>query len=130
METDDRLPDTTDNEQPRATPGLFRNYISFIGFLIAAASFTSILLLVSLAMFDRIDNPYTDLVTFIFVPSILVFGLFVAVVGALLERRRRRTVHPDDIKAFPIIDLNDKSRRRRFAAFLLASFAFLFMANL
>jgi len=128
METDDRLPDTTDNEQPRATPGLFRNYISFIGFLIAAASFTSILLLVSLAMFDRIDNPYTDLVTFIFVPSILVFGLFVAVVGALLERRRRRTVHPDDIKAFPIIDLNDKSRRRRFAAFLLASFAFLFMS--
>ena len=128
METDEPVAEATQDRPIEKSPGLFRNYISYIGFLIAAAAFTSVLLLLLLELTDPIKNPYTDLVTFIFVPSILVFGIIVAVVGALLERRRRRTMHPDDIKPFPVIDLNDKARRRRLAAFILVSFAFLFMS--
>src|SRR3954471_2633691 len=114
--------------QPVKVPSLFQNYISYFGLLIAAASLTSIILLLLLEFTSRFDNPYTDLIIFIFVPSILVFGLVIAFFGAFLERRKRRTMHPDDIGKFPVIDLNDPGRRRRFVAFLLITFAFLFMS--
>jgi hypothetical protein len=114
--------------QPVKAPSLFQNYISYFGLLIAAASLTSIVLLLLLQFTSRFDNPYTDLIIFIFVPSLLVFGLVVAFFGAFLERRKRRTMHPDDIGKFPVIDLNDPGRRRRFVAFLMITFAFLFMS--
>src|SRR6478735_5222035 len=116
---------TNTEEQPAAiaTPSLFQNTISYIGFLIAAASFTSILLLILLASFSTHDNPYADLVIYIFVPSILGFGLFVAVVGALIERRRRKRSKPGEFTAYPVIDLNNPRRRRSFVAFILLAFA-------
>jgi nitrate/TMAO reductase-like tetraheme cytochrome c subunit len=107
---------------------LFRNYISFIGFAVAAASLTSITLLVLLEFYSQFDNPYTDLITFIFVPSILVFGLFVAFAGALWERRRRGCIAPEDLKPFPIFDLNDPARRRSLLVFIVISFSFLFIS--
>jgi len=120
---------TETKEQPAIqTPSLFQNTISYIGFLIAAASFTSILLLILLATFSTHDNPYADLVIYIFVPSILGFGLFVAVVGALIERRRRRRSKPGEFTAYPVIDLNNPRRRRSFVAFILLAFAFLFVS--
>jgi hypothetical protein len=120
----DETPDTkSTNARP---PSLLQNYISFIGIAIAAASLTSfgLLLLVGLS---SSDNPYTDLITFIFVPSILVFGLFVTLAGALWERRRRRLRSHDEIPAYPILDLNDPRRRRSMIAFMCISFIFLFM---
>ncbi|HYJ92853.1 MAG TPA: NapC/NirT family cytochrome c [Pyrinomonadaceae bacterium] len=109
-------------------PSLFRNYISFCGFAIAAASLTSIALLILLEFYSTIDNPYTDLVTFIFVPSILGFGLFVAFAGALWERHQRRHIAPKDLKPFPILDLNDPRRRRSFFLFIVVAFGFLFIS--
>src|ERR1043166_6737927 len=107
-------------------PSLLRNYVSFIGIAIAAASLTSfgLLLLVGLS---SAENPYTDLITFIFVPSILIFGLFIVFVGALWERRRRRLRSHDEVAAYPILDLNDPRRRRSLIAFMCLSFAFLFL---
>jgi hypothetical protein len=109
-------------------PSLFRNYLSFFGFAIAAASFTSVVLLILLELFSEFDNPYTDLVTFIFVPSIMVFGLLIAFAGALWERRRRRYIHPSEFKRFPVLDLNDPSRRRSLAVFMVVTFGFLFIS--
>jgi len=54
------------------------------------ASLTSILLLFVIEITSPDDNPYTVLVTYILLPSILGFGLFLFFLGALLERRRRR----------------------------------------
>src|SRR5580765_8918120 len=85
----------------RRVPGLLRNYISFIGFAVIAASLTSFVLLLLVGL-GSIDNPYTDLITFIFVPSILGFGIFVVLVGALWERHRRRNKSNDEIAAYPI----------------------------
>lgn len=118
----------SETRPPKTTPSLFRNYVSFIGFAIAAASLTSIALLILLEFYSQFDNPYTDLITFIFVPSILVFGLFVAFAGALLERRRRRHIAPEDLKAFPILDLNDPRRRQTLLLFMIVTFGFLFIS--
>ncbi|MEP6849939.1 MAG: NapC/NirT family cytochrome c [Acidobacteriota bacterium] len=114
----------------RPTPSLLRNYISFTGFAIIAASLTSITLLILIELTGSSgDNPYSDLITFILIPSILGFGIFVVLVGALWERRRRRLYSDDEIPAYPVLDLNDPRRRRTFLVFLCVAFAFLFISG-
>jgi len=117
---------SSDRSVERRVPGLLRNYISFIGFAVIAASLTSFTLLLLVGL-GSTENPYTDLITFILVPSVLGFGIFVVLVGALWERHRRRNRSPDEIAAYPILDLNDPRRRRSLIVFMCVSFMFLFM---
>ena len=125
----EETPNRSNEDEPKVkAPSLLRNYISFAGIAIAAASLTSIVLLILMELSGGTENPYTDLITFIFVPSILVFGLFVALVGALIERRRRRNNPGDSIAPYPVLDLNDPRRRRSFLVFLVLGFMFLFMS--
>ena len=109
-------------------PSLLRNYFSFAGIAIVAASLTSIALLILMEISGGTENPYTDLITFIFIPGILVFGLCVVLAGALLERRRRRKNPEAAVARYPILDLNDPRRRRSFLVFLVLAFVFLFMS--
>ena len=104
------------------TPSLLRNYISLAGIAIAAASLTSIGLLILMELSSGVDNPYTVLVTYILLPGVLVFGIFLMIVGALLERRKRRKYPDSHIPAYPVIDLNDPSRRRTLIMFLFARY--------
>ncbi len=97
---------------PPISGGLLRNYISFIGMAIATAALTSIGLLVLIELSSGADNPYTVLVTYILLPSILIFGLAVLALGALLERRRRLKNPDAGIPTFPVLDLNNPARRR------------------
>jgi hypothetical protein len=124
-----------DEPTPEATPdtprraSLLRNYISFIGIAIAAASLTSIALLILIELSSPTsDNPYTVLVTYILLPAILVFGIFLILVGMLIERRRRRRNPDAHIPTYPVLDLNDASRRRSFVVFLCLAFIFLFIS--
>jgi hypothetical protein len=109
-------------------PSLLRNYVSFIGIALAAASLTSIALLVLIELSSGDDNPYTVLVTYILLPSVLVFGIVVILAGAWLERRRRRNDPDAHIRPYPVLDLNDPSRRRTAIVFLCLSFVFLFLS--
>jgi nitrate/TMAO reductase-like tetraheme cytochrome c subunit len=123
-----RCPDESNVEGP-PPPSLLRNYISFAGWAIVAASLTCIALLILIDVTGSAgDNPYSDLITFILLPSILIFGLVVVLVGALWERRRRRHLSHDQIAAYPVLDLNDPRRRRAFLVFLCTAFAFLFLS--
>ena len=82
------VPDEPTPEAAADTPrraSLLRNYISFIGIAIAAASLTSIALLILIELSSPTsDNPYTVLVTYILLPAILVFGIFLILVGMLI----------------------------------------------
>src|ERR1051325_1389008 len=109
-------------------PSLFRNYLSFAGAAIVAASLTSIVLLVLLEFTSALENPYLGIFTYIIFPGVLIFGLLVILLGMLLERRRRRHISPSDITAYPLLDLNDPRRRRAFLTFLGLSFLFIFMS--
>ncbi|MDI1243455.1 MAG: NapC/NirT family cytochrome c [bacterium] len=122
-------PKRADEEQlKQKVPSLLRNYVSFAGIAVVAASFTSIVLLILMELSGGTENPYTDLITFVFVPSILVFGLFIVLVGALLERRRRRANPEAGVAQFPVLDLNDPQRRRSLLVFMILAFVFLFMS--
>ena len=129
MSEEPEIAQEADSKVKPSKTSLLRNYISFAGFAIAASSLTCILLLILIELTGSSgDNPYRDLITFIFFPSILGFGLFVVLVGALLERRRRRRSGAVEIPTFPVLDLNDPRRRRSFLIFLCLAFAFLFMS--
>ncbi|HKP68678.1 MAG TPA: NapC/NirT family cytochrome c [Pyrinomonadaceae bacterium] len=122
-------PPAEETPEPKVKlPSLLRNYISFIGGAIAIAALTSILLLIAIELFGREhDNPYAVLVTYILLPSILGFGIFIILVGMIFERRRRRKNPDIHMATYPILDLNDPARRRSLVVFLILGFLFLFM---
>src|SRR5437868_402260 len=115
---------TMDDAMPPRAPrtNLLRNWISFIGVSIFAAGLTSFVLLFLVQFSGGVENPYSDLVTYIFVPSVMGFGLAVAGLGTLIERRRRRYRAHDEVPAYPIIDLNDATRRRKILVMLCLAF--------
>jgi hypothetical protein len=109
-------------------PTLFRNYISFAGIAIGAASLTSIILLFLIEITSGDENPYTVLVTYILLPSVLVFGIALMLFGALWERRRRRRSPDASLPAYPVLDLNDPRKRRSFVVAMCLTLAFLFIS--
>lgn len=109
--------------EPRP-PSLFRNYISFVGAAIVIASFVSVALLFLIEITSKAENPYLGILTYIILPSILIFGLVVVVVGRIIERRRRHWASPGQISAYPKLDLNDPGSRRAFFIFLVITFVF------
>jgi hypothetical protein len=113
-------------DQPATTkaPSLFRNYISFVGGAIVIASLVSIVLLFLIEISSHAENPYLGILTYIILPTILLFGLFVVIVGRVLERRRRHRTAPTEHPAYPKLDLNDPNSRRAFFIFLVITFVF------
>jgi nitrate/TMAO reductase-like tetraheme cytochrome c subunit len=114
-----------ETSDPHVPPNLLRNFISFVGIIIAAAAITSFFLLFLLEMTGKNENPYSVLVTYILVPSILMVGLVVALAGAIIERRRRRSRSPGEVAKYPVLDLNDPHRRRTMTTMLLLAFVFI-----
>lgn len=113
----------SDEEAVPKTPSLFRNYISFVGAAITIACLASVSLLFMIEITSHQENPYLGILTYVILPSIMLFGFFVIAVGMFFERRRRRRASPSDILAYPKLDLNDPHARR-------AAFIFLFITSL
>ncbi len=107
-------------------PSLFRNYISYFGLALVFASVTSFVLLMLIELFDPSENPYTALITFIAIPTVVVVGLVITAGGLLWERHRRLQMTDEQIAAFPVIDLNNPKRRRALIVFMGVGFLFLF----
>ena len=105
-------------------PSLLRNYISFVGAAIVIASLASVVLLFLIEITSHNENPYLGILTYIIFPAILIFGLFIVVVGMILERRRRHRGQPEQIAAYPRLDLNDPRSRHAFLTFLIVTFFF------
>src|SRR5687768_3666015 len=117
-----------DSKTPTKAPTLFRNYVSFAGAVIVAASLASIILLFLIEFTKAAENPYLGIVTYVILPSFLILGIVVIVVGMLVERRRRRLRPESEIAAYPKIDLNDPRQRRIAFSLVGASFIFIFMS--
>lgn len=120
--------ETIEEKKEIKVPSLLHNYISFAGIAIAVASLASIVLLFLIEFTGQSEQPYLGILTYILLPGVLLFGLFVVLVGVLYERRRRRKLTPEQIAAFPVLDFNDPRRRRTFLVFITASFLFLLVS--
>jgi hypothetical protein len=109
-------------------PSLYHNYVSFLGTVIAAGSIVGITLLFLLELTGQATQPYLGIFTYIMLPGVMMFGMAVVALGMFRERRRRRDMTPEEILAFPVLDLNDPRRRRAMLGFLVASVMFLFIS--
>ena len=116
------------DKAPTPAPTLFRNYISFAGAVLVAASLASIFLLFLIEITKASDNQYLGIITYVILPAFLILGLVIVVVGMLLERRRRRLRPDSEITPYPRIDLNDPRQRRIALTLVGASFIFIFMS--
>jgi len=121
----DEVNHSTKTARTAKTVTLFRNYISFAGSVIVAASFVSIVMLIMIELTRSGDNPYLGIITYVLLPSFLILGLIIVVVGMVIERRRRRRDPDSPISEYPRIDFNDSRQRR--IAFTLAGIAFVFV---
>lgn len=119
---------TSSTKEKTKEPTLFRNFISFLGLAVIVASITSIIFLFMLEITGANDKPYLGIFTYIIFPSIMMFGIFITLVGALFERRRRRKYALTKSSAYPTIDLNDPKRRRSVLAFLACTLVFIFVS--
>lgn len=113
-----------DQPELTKTPSLLRNYVSFVGAAIGIAAIASGTLLFLMEITSTGENPYLGILTYIVFPTFLMFGLLLGGLGMLLERRRRRKHAPEEILAYPKLDLNDPRARRAFLIFLVITFFF------
>ena len=123
---EEKRPEDEQTPEPKA-PSLFRNYLSFAGAALVAASLTSIVMLFLIELTSHGDNPYLGILTYIILPGFMALGIFVVLLGMWRERRRRR-YSAASMTAYPVLDLNDPRRRRNFLGFVAAVFIFIFMS--
>ena len=73
---------------------MFRSLMShplgFMGVLLATVSSVMFLLLLSLEVLGRLDNPYIGILTFMVLPGLFVLGLVLMPIARLLEVRARK----------------------------------------
>ncbi len=123
---EDELNDDKATAIATKSPSLLRNYISFVGLAIAMAGLVSLTLLFLLELTGSSDQPYLGILIYVLFPGVFITGMFIAAIGMLFERRRRRRAPEAQIAEYPIIDLNDPRRRRTLIVFLSFAFIFLF----
>src|SRR6516162_10648591 len=104
---------------------LFRNWISFVGAVVALGALFSFLLLYTLDAIAKFSNPYVSLLTYMAVPAFLISGLALIFGGAWLERRRR--AHGSGPTSLQI-DLNRPRDRRVLVTFIAGSIVFLLLS--
>lgn len=107
-------------------PNTYRNPISYLGTIIAAIAFITIIILIVLTKYFNIGSVYFDLFTFIVTPCFLIGGLVLISFGMFRTWRRSKTA----AKKFPEINLNVRSQRNAAAAFILITTIFVIMTVL
>src|SRR5438270_2287236 len=108
----------------------FRNWTSWIGLLLAASAVFAFLFLFAVDLLATRPNPYVGILAYLVAPGFFFLGCFLAVVGALLQRRRERSALHLDREIHIRIDLSRPRDRRILALFAAGSITFLFVTAL
>src|SRR5690242_364205 len=116
----------SENKPPaRSRVSRFRNWISFVGMVVALGALFSFLLLFVFNAISKFANPYVSILTYMVVPGFLIGGIVVMFVGAWVEHRRRaRGGLPTSLK----VDLNQARDRRVVLTFVSGSVVFLLLS--
>jgi len=104
-------------------PNTYRNSISFLGTIIAAIAFITIIILIVITKYFNVGSVYFDLFTFIVVPCFFIGGLVLISFGMFRAWRKRKS----GTSKFPQINLNDKKQRNAAALFVIISVVFVIM---
>lgn len=107
-------------------PAVFYNRTSVFGMIVFAIALSMIVFLVILDSFAPVRSPYLGLITFIALPMIMLFGLFVAIIGLIRAARRKR--RGEEERKLPIIDLNQKRHFNAFNMFMVGGLFLMFVS--
>jgi nitrate/TMAO reductase-like tetraheme cytochrome c subunit len=107
---------------------LIRNPLSLIGAALAATALATIVFLFFVDLVSARPSPYVGVLLFMVAPAFLIIGLFLVIVGILLERRRRRIGAPAVIPRFPRLDLNVTAQRNTFTFLVSSTLAFVLIS--
>ena len=107
-------------------PAVFYNRTSVFGMVIFATALSMILFLIILDTFAPSNNSYLGLLTFIALPMVMLFGLFIAFIGLFKAIRRKKRGETE--KPLPIIDLNQKRQLNAFNMFLIGGLLLMFLS--
>ena len=105
------------DRSPRSR-GLYHNWVSYAGSLVAGAGLVLLLAVLGMRFSLAAASPYLGIVAFLVCPAIIFVGAAVYLFGMLRESRRRRRA--DEVLPYPLLDLNDRTQRRRLTWVLLA----------
>ena len=94
----------------RIFPKTFYNPLSLMGAMVALLNLGLIVFLVILELVTKHPKPYTDVIIFIILPTIVFCGLVLAAIGIVRERRRQKAGELPE-ERLPIINLNDPKHR-------------------
>ena len=117
--------------RPAPTPvGLFRNWISYTGTLVAILG---LFLFVALLLFDtfnrsRIHAPYSGLVIFGMVPGVVFGGVALILLGMFVQWIRWRSSKPLSFARYPEWDLNVPAQRTALLAVAIGGFILLVLS--
>jgi nitrate/TMAO reductase-like tetraheme cytochrome c subunit len=117
-------------DEPRKTPSLARNKISFFGGVVMLVALINIGFFVLADIGAEHVNPYVGIMAYVVAPGVLIFGIALFILGMVLERRRRRRQAPDAIPRYPDIDLNHAGTRRAFLWSIAAITVFLMISTI
>jgi thiosulfate reductase cytochrome b subunit/nitrate/TMAO reductase-like tetraheme cytochrome c subunit len=87
-------------------PVVFYNPTTLAGAIVSIFSFVIILFLIIVELFSDNPNPYLGIITFIVLPTFVIFGLILVIFGALKENRRLLSATGTK-RQLPVIDLNN-----------------------
>jgi len=104
----------------QAHKGLYRNWVSYLGGVIAVAGVLLVIFFILLGFSLKHPSPYIGIFTFVIFPTFIVTGLGTALVGMRLEARRRVRVGATEALPYPAFDLNEPRQRRRFGVAMVA----------
>jgi len=110
-------------------PKVFYNPISLIGAVIAVFNTGFIVFLSVIEAFSRRVHPYADLVIWLILPSLILLGVVLIIIGIRRERRKERAGTQAE-RRFLTVDFSDPKHRRTvvvlLTGFLLLSLLYAF----
>jgi hypothetical protein len=106
------------------TPSRFANPISAIGGWIAAVTLIAILFLIAIEATAEEPNAYAGIITFVILPGVMIFGLFMSFFGAWREARRRAR-GLDPAANWIVLDFSSGRTRKMASIITVSALAFL-----
>ncbi len=112
-------------EPRRGQRGLYRNVLSYFGFLVTVAGAFLMLFAMVVELSLQAPSPYVGMFTYMIFPAVVAAGLAIALLGMWRESRRRKRLGTAEALPYPRVDLNDPRHRRKFAYVSIGGFLLL-----
>ena len=104
---------------------IFRNWISLAGLVVLAGSFFAFIFLFVIDLLAPVQNPYVGILAYLVAPFFSAIGIFLIVVGLLIQRRHARKTKSHRPPPLLMVDLSRTRDRRNLIFFVGGSVLFM-----